>query len=70
MTSRYLSYEWGSDIGVSNFQPCIKHQVFLFFNALYNHTSPEIKKTNTLVLSETPSFSKTVTADTHIWYTY
>ena len=55
---------------LSNFQPSNKFQVFWFFHALYNHTSPEIEKKNSLVLFETPSFSKKVTVDTnyYIWY--
>ena len=35
-----------STISISNFQQCYKHQVFRFFHALYNNTSPEIKEQN------------------------
>ena len=41
---------------------------FDFSHSLYNHTSPEIERQTQPVLSETPSFSKTVTVDTNIWY--
>ena len=40
----------------------------LIFHAFYNHNSPEIEKTDPLVLSKSSSFSRIVTKDKNILY--